>query len=105
MTHRRIDPRAMSDDELRAICAPRRWEAELERVGCLIALVLAILAVVGVVRFLRLDTGAFGLVETGAFTFVATAAGSGAWFLVLAGAPPATLSCRAGPALRPGAAA
>lgn len=32
---------SMSDDELRAACAPRPWELHLERLGCLLSLVVS----------------------------------------------------------------
>jgi hypothetical protein len=74
----------MSDDELRAVCAPRRWETRLEQIAPLVALVIAIRAVVGVVRFLRPDTELVGLIVAGGCTFFVTliAAGLGCLWLV-----------------------
>jgi hypothetical protein len=75
----------MSDDDLRAICAPRRWETRLEQIGSLVAPVIAILAVVGVVRSLRPGTEVVGLVVAGGFTFIVTLIAAATGFLSLAG--------------------
>ena len=81
----RTRPRAMSDDDLRAICAPRRWETRLEQIGSFVAPVIAILAVVGVVRSLRPGTEVVGLVVAGGFTFIVTLIAAATGFLALAG--------------------
>lgn len=81
----RTRPRAMSDDELRAICAPRRWETRLEQIGAPVALVIAIRAVVGVVRSLRPGTEVVGLVVAGGVTFFVTLVAAVTGFLSLAG--------------------
>jgi len=48
-----LEPKAMSDDELREACAPRGWETSLERIGCSLPLIVSIIAAVGVVLLPR----------------------------------------------------
>ena len=78
-------PTTMSDDDLRSLCVPLPSEAELERVGCGVPMMISAMVVVCVALLTGRIVGGLVVVVGGAILFCALCVGLLVLFIYLAG--------------------